>query len=227
DNLLMRFVYADGRMPVAVEKGGVTHYFAYDQVGSLRAVADGSGNVVKQIDYDSFGFVLSDTNPGLEVLFGFAGGLYDKETGLVRFGYRDYDPDTGRWTAKDPIGFAGGDSDLYGYVLCDPVNLVDPWGLYWFRQDWQTDFVVGREKTPVPPGGPISQFIEDYVPAGRTFGEMHDAFVDIATSAGLPDWLINIPSMSFIYDKAIIVETLRTLDILDQPIPPEQVMPCK
>ena len=47
----------------------------------------------------------------------------------MRFGYRDYDPDTGRWTAKDPIGFAGGDTDLYGYVQNDPVNYIDPHGL--------------------------------------------------------------------------------------------------
>jgi len=133
DNLLMRFVYADGRMPVAVEKGGITYYLAYDQVGSLRAVADSSGNVVKEIEYDSFGFVLSDTNPDFEVPFGFAGGLYDKDTGLVRFGYRDYDPDTGRWTAKDPIGFNGGASDLYGYCLNDPINAIDPLGLWQFQ----------------------------------------------------------------------------------------------
>jgi len=47
-----------------------------------------------------------------------------------RFGARDMDPETGRWTAKDPIGFAGGDSNLYGYVLGDPVNWVDPTGLF-------------------------------------------------------------------------------------------------
>ena len=60
--------------------------------------------------------------------FGFAGGFYDPLTKLVHFGYRDYDPYTGKWTAKDPIGFAGGDSNLYGYILNDPVNLVDPRG---------------------------------------------------------------------------------------------------
>lgn len=47
----------------------------------------------------------------------------------MKFGYRDYDPDVGRWTAKDPILFAGGDTDLFGYCLNDPVNWVDPWGL--------------------------------------------------------------------------------------------------
>lgn len=130
DNLLLRFEYADARMPMAMVKEGVQYYLAYDQVGSLRAVADASGNIVKQIDYDSFGYVLNDSNPAFEVPFGFAGGLYDKDTGLVRFGMRDYDPDTGRWTAKDPIGFAGGDTDLYGYVLNDPVNLIDPTGQF-------------------------------------------------------------------------------------------------
>jgi len=125
----MTFEYADDRMPVAVTTEGATYYLTYDQVGSLRAVADSVGVVVKRIDYDSFGNVITDTNPAFSIRFGFAGGLYDWDTGLVRFGYRDYDPDVGRWTAKDPIFFAGGDTDLYGYVLNDPVNAVDPSGL--------------------------------------------------------------------------------------------------
>jgi RHS repeat-associated protein len=80
------------------------------------------------MEYDEFGNVILDTNPGFQPI-GFAGGLYDNQTGLVRFGVRDYDPETGRWTAKDPIGFAGGDTNLYGYVLNDPINWVDSWGL--------------------------------------------------------------------------------------------------
>ena len=51
--------------------------------------------------------------------------MYNADTKLTRFGYRDYDASTGKWTAKDPIGFDGGDTNLYGYVLGDPVNLVD------------------------------------------------------------------------------------------------------
>ncbi|WP_208022616.1 RHS repeat-associated core domain-containing protein [Desulfonema ishimotonii] len=129
DNLLMRFEYAAGRTPVAMTKGGQRYYLAYDQVGTLRAVTDASGNTVKRVGYDTFGNVLTDSDPLFEVPFGFAGGLYDEDTGLIRFGYRDYDPNAGRWTAKDPIGFAGGDTDLYGYCLGDPVNWVDPKGL--------------------------------------------------------------------------------------------------
>lgn len=48
----------------------------------------------------------------------------------MRFGARDYDPEVGRWTAKDPILFAGGDTSLYGYVLSDPINFSDPTGLF-------------------------------------------------------------------------------------------------
>ena len=129
NSLIIRFEYADGRMPVAMTRGGATYYLTYDQVGSLKAVADSAGNVVKRIDYDSFGNIIIDTDPSFDMPFGFAGGLHDRDTGLVRFGYRDYDPDIGRWTAKDPILFAGGDTDLYGYCLNDPVNWVDPLGL--------------------------------------------------------------------------------------------------
>ncbi|MFP4351062.1 MAG: RHS repeat-associated core domain-containing protein, partial [Desulfococcaceae bacterium] len=123
---------------------GQTYYLAYDPVGSLRIVADASGNVVKQIDYDTFGNIIADTAPLFDIPFGFAGGLHGRDTGLVRFGFRDYDPDSGRWTAKDPIGFAGGDTDLYGYCLNDPVNLSDPKGL-WEPQAIGAAFGLGFE----------------------------------------------------------------------------------
>jgi len=109
-------------------RNGSAYYLLYDQIGTLRAVADSSGTIVKQIDYDSFGFVLNDTNPSFAIPLGFAGGLHDRDTGLVRFGYRDYDPSIGRWTAKDPIDFAGGDANLYGYAQNDPVNWIDAKG---------------------------------------------------------------------------------------------------
>lgn len=109
---------------------------------------NGCGAVAQRIDYDEFGVVLNDTNPGSQP-FGFAGGLYDKDTGLVRFGARDYDVQTGRWTAKDPILFAGGDTNLYGYVLDDPIN---------FRDINDLDFVrvtgVDLNGYPIPPPPP-------------------------------------------------------------------------
>jgi len=67
-------------------------------------------------------------SPGFQP-FGYAGGLLDPDTGLVHFGAREYDPRTGRFTTKDPIGFAGGDTNHYGYALNDPINRTDPNGL--------------------------------------------------------------------------------------------------
>ncbi len=139
-NLIQRFEYADGRMPVAVAQSGQVFYLGYDQVGSLRVVADSAGNIPKKIDYDSFGNILSDSNPSFSVPFGFAGGLHDRDTGLVRFGARDYDPATGKWTAKDPIDFGGGDLNLFEYCLENPVNAVDIGG---FFQDKSDDFYQG------------------------------------------------------------------------------------
>ena len=99
------------------------------RVGSLRVVTDTAGNIVKRVDYDSFGNILTDSNPSFSVPFGFAGGMHDRDTGLVRFGARDYDPATGKWTAKDPIDFGGGDLNLLNYCLNNPINRYDSSGL--------------------------------------------------------------------------------------------------
>ncbi len=56
DNLVQRFEYANGRMPVAmVDKNGTKYYLHYDQVGSLKAVSNHNSDVVKEIVYDTFG----------------------------------------------------------------------------------------------------------------------------------------------------------------------------
>jgi len=128
--VIAHFVYGSrANTPDYMLKGGKAYRILADHLGSPRLVVDVStGVVVQRMDYDAFGRVLTDTNPGFQP-FGFAGGLYDRDTGLVRFGARDYDPETGRWTAKDPILFAGGDANLYAYAMNDPVNLIDAGGL--------------------------------------------------------------------------------------------------
>ena len=124
DQLLIRFEYADGRLPAAMEKGGTKYYLMYNQAGSLRAVADTSGTVVKTIEYDSFGVILSDSDTSFTMPLGFAGGMHDRDTGLVRFSLRDYDPESGRWTSKTPTLISEGFTDFYGYALSDPVNVT-------------------------------------------------------------------------------------------------------
>ena len=129
-NVVSRFVYGTKiNVPEYMTKAGVNYRIVTDHLGSVRLVVNTTTGVIAQrIDFDEFGNVLQDTNPGFQP-FGFAGGLYDSQTKLVRFGARDYDAEIGRWVAKDPIGFEGGDTNLYSYVRGDPVNFIDPTGL--------------------------------------------------------------------------------------------------
>ena len=127
---LTAFVYDEAGVLISIVSGGSTYYVGCDQVGSPRIVVDSSGAVVKVVERDSWGNVISDSNPAFELPIGFAGGLEDPVTGLVHFGFRVYDPGTGRWTSLDPLLFGGGQSNLYLYVRGDPVDLVDPSGLF-------------------------------------------------------------------------------------------------
>jgi RHS repeat-associated protein len=128
--VIARFIYAAGRnIPDYMIKGGITYRIVSDHLGSPRLVVNtATGVTAQKIEYDEFGNVVFDTNPGFQP-FGFAGGLYDQDTKLIRFGFRDYDSHTGRWTNPDPIHFNGGDTNLYAYCFSDPINMNDPSGL--------------------------------------------------------------------------------------------------
>jgi RHS repeat-associated protein len=130
--VISHFVYGTrANVPDYLVKGGVTYRIISDHLGSPRLVINTStGAIAQRIDYDEFGNMTADSNPGFQP-FGFTGGLYDQHAGLTRFGARDYDALPGRWTAKDPIQFGGSglDAGLYNYVEGDPINWIDPIGL--------------------------------------------------------------------------------------------------
>jgi len=110
-------------------KNGSTYQLIRDHLGSIRLVVDvNTGTIAQKIDYDEFGNVTQNTDSDFQP-FTYAGGLYDARTKLVRFGARDYEATTGRWTCKDPIGFAGKGQNLFQYVEADPINALDPTGL--------------------------------------------------------------------------------------------------
>ncbi|OGQ95296.1 MAG: hypothetical protein A2521_03975 [Deltaproteobacteria bacterium RIFOXYD12_FULL_57_12] len=195
-----------------------------DHLGSVVATANSAGTATATYTYGPYGE--PDTTAGLR--FRYTGQQLIGQLGLYYYKARFYSPTLGRFLQTDPIGYKD-DMNLYAYVQNDPMNRVDPSGLYWFRQSWQTDFVVGREgeHSLVVPGDQTSRFIEDYVPAGRTFGEIHDSFVNAAVGAGVPDIIANIPSMIPMFAIALGTEVLRTLGILDQPTPEVKSTPCK
>ena len=141
-HVVSRFVYASrSNVPDFLVRQDGTYRIVSDHLGSTVLVANVStGQVVQTIERDAWGNVLAASG-SVATPFGFAGGLYDADTGLVRFGARDYDAETGRWTARDPMFFGGGDSNLYAYCGNDPINGIDPSGLDWMEDtaDWLDD----------------------------------------------------------------------------------------
>jgi RHS repeat-associated protein len=125
----------DSGLLFAIEREATIFYLATDQLGTPRALCDDAGRVIKTLDYDSYGGLISDSDPSFDLALGFAGGLTDPATGLTRFGWRDYSAALGRWMARDPIGLRGG-PNLYRYAGNDPVNHADSSGWQVCYTDW-------------------------------------------------------------------------------------------
>lgn len=210
--------------PVATVMAGRLYYIFADHLGSPRSIVRATtGAEVWRWGTEPFGSsvpVIGASEPTFSYNLRIPGQYYDSYTGYHYNGMRYYDPQTGRYLQADPIGLAGGLS-RYAYVGGNTLLRTDPTGLYWFRQEWQaSDPIVGRQNTFIAPGGPISSFVERYVPAGRTLAEIHDPMVDTFTGLGVPDWLSNFPTMPSAYASAIGLEILRSLGFAKQPSPP-------
>jgi RHS repeat-associated protein len=101
-------------------------YFLKDHLGSTIALTDPSGNLSTQYAYSAYG---KATITGSSTNYFTYTGREDDGTGLYFYRARYYSPDLKRFVAEDPIGFAGGQSNLYGYVGGNPISFTDPSGL--------------------------------------------------------------------------------------------------
>jgi RHS repeat-associated protein len=141
-SVLSTFVYGlKTNVPDYMVRGGTTYRILSDWRGSVRLVLNttetGAATIVQQIDYDAWGNVTHLVDPSCTVggtalcfqPFGFAGGVWEPSTGVVRFGARDYDPQAGRWTQKDPTRFDALETNFYAYAADEPINNIDPTGL--------------------------------------------------------------------------------------------------
>ena len=122
------------------DASGVTNWYLSDRLGSVRDIVDVSGNVVYHTGYDSFGNNVNASGSGGD-RFGFTGREHDAALNLYYNRARFYDPATGRFLSKDPIGFESGDMNLFRYVNNSPINGRDPSGLDWL--DSASNFFAG------------------------------------------------------------------------------------
>ena len=93
-------------------------------------MTDARGTVVNKRSFDSFGRVLSETNPSVSFRYGYTGQERDLESGLDYYRARYYDPQVGRFISVDPMGFGSGDTNLYRYVSNNSTNANDPTGMW-------------------------------------------------------------------------------------------------
>ncbi len=107
-----------------------TFYTITDPLGTVHALVDATGAVMKRYTYDAWGNIQKSeaSQHAVDNRFLFQGREYSVATGLYNFRARWYDPQTGRWLSNDPIGISGG-MNLYAFCGNNPVMYRDPEGL--------------------------------------------------------------------------------------------------
>ena len=119
-------------------------YYHPDALGSTTRLTDATGAVVEEYGYTAFGSttvrdasgaVLSTSAYGNRFMF--TGREYLGAQGLYDYRNRAYSPETGRFLQTDPLGFGGGDINLYRYVNNDPINATDSFGTLSWKEFWE------------------------------------------------------------------------------------------
>ena len=127
NNIVARYTHGLGiDEPLIVEKGGQSFFYHADDLGSITELTDTLDTIVQSYTYSSFGKIESQLDPAFIQPYTFTARELDSETGLYHYRARYYDPATGRFLQQDPIGFAGGDLNLYAYVGSNPLIFTDP-----------------------------------------------------------------------------------------------------
>ena len=117
-----------GSDPLFMRQGGQFYFYQNDALGTPKMITSATGAVFWSATYDAFGqaqVLVSDVINNIRL----PGQYYNGETGLHYNFHRDYDPTAGRFISEDPLGFGGGDVNLFAYVSNNPTNYVDFDGL--------------------------------------------------------------------------------------------------
>ena len=122
--------------PLAMTRGGNTFFYHQDGLGTVTDLSDVTGATAKSYAYDAWGNILDQTG-SVENSYSYTGRELDAETGLYYYRARYYDPAIGRFLQEDPIGFNGGDLNLYAYVASNAPNERDPRGLAKCGKCWE------------------------------------------------------------------------------------------
>ncbi|MEW8584215.1 MAG: RHS repeat-associated core domain-containing protein, partial [Candidatus Thiodiazotropha sp.] len=123
-----QYLYQQQR-PILKLEGKTAYAIHTDHLGAPRAVTDEDQQIVWSADYSPFGLIRIEQQ-AITLNLRLPGQYEDQESGTYYNYQRDYDPNTGRYLTSDPIGLKGG-LNTYAYVGGNPLNTIDPLGLYW------------------------------------------------------------------------------------------------
>jgi RHS repeat-associated protein len=143
--------------PIAMTRGGATYFYHQDSLGTVTELTDSTGATAQSYAYDAWGNIVQQTST-VENPYTYTGREFDAETGLYYYRARYYDPRTGRFLQKDPLGFDNGSNtlNLYVYSNDNPLRYTDPRGLYIIQKPPRP------RKPALPPdyGSPMDIFLK-------------------------------------------------------------------
>ena len=148
NNVITCYYIHGAGLLAAVTPADAVYCYHYDATGNTVAITDGSENVVNSYDYSPFGMIISESETFAQP-FKYVGrlGVMAEANGFYYMRARYYDPVNGRFISEDPMGFGGGDVNLYVYGSNNPLLVVDPWGLSTLQVGWSTSGGAGAGGT--------------------------------------------------------------------------------
>ena len=171
---------------ISVRNQETDYYYHYDAIGNVIFITDSSGQIIAEYSQEGFGNVLVATG-NVPNNYHLTTKEIDPDTGLYYFGARWYDPQTGRWISREPLGLDG--PNLYHFTFNNPVNGVDIKGL-WSWKPWTPDFYQPFANyfwgpTPGTDNKTANSLICDAVNANKTLGyDLYDIDQNLLYEAG-------------------------------------------
>ena len=107
------------------------YYPSYDGNSNIVEYTDENQTSIAKFEYSPFGAVKIESGSMVDELnYRFSTKYFDKDTNLIVYRYRNYNPQTGKWQTRDPIGEEGG-YNLYGYTNNESIQKYDVLGMWW------------------------------------------------------------------------------------------------